>query len=212
MPFGLTNAPATFQRMMDIILRDLKDFALVYMDDIIVFSHSFDAHMHHLRQVFDRLRHAQLVLKPKKCKLFRAEVEFLGHIISHNSVMPDPARVSAILDYPTPTTIKQLQTFLGFVGYYRRFVPHLADKAAPLYSLLKKGKQWRWRETVEQRAIVELKQALTSPPLLRPPDSSLPFLLHTDASDTGLGAVLSQLPAPQSDTTATTTSYIEHPI
>jgi hypothetical protein len=228
MPFGLTNAPATFQRMMDSLLREHKDFCLVYMDDIIVFSISFDLHKQHLQLVFDRLRYAELVLKPSKCKLFRSEVKFLGHIIGHNSVKPDPEHVAAVYSFPTPTTVKQLQAFLGLVGYYRRFVPHLAAIAAPLYQLLKKHQHWRWRDYMEQRAMDDMKAALTSPPLLRPPNWDLPFILQTDACDTGIGAVLSQRTSkpeagdtttlitphagPATTAATTTATYLEHPI
>jgi hypothetical protein len=229
MPFGLTNAPATFQRMMDNILRADRDFCLVYMDDIIVFSPTFESHLIHVQQVFNRLLAARLVLKPKKCRFFRSSVKFLGHVVSENRVQPDPEKVSAVHQFPPPTSVKQLQSFLGLVSYYRRFVHHLASLAEPLYKLTKKDSPWRWRAEVEQAAMDRIKTALTTPPLLRLPDFSRPFVLYTDASDVGLGAVLSQSyeEAPSTpkangsskrtddksnDTTIPPHRYIEHPI
>jgi transposase InsO family protein len=192
MPFGLTNAPATFQRMMDVLLRDLRQFCLVYIDDIIIFSTSFALHLEHLSAVFERLRAVRLVLKCKKAKLLRDQVKFLGHVVSHNSIQPDPDKVSVVTGCLPPTSVKELQTFLGLVGYYRRFVPSLAAMAEPLYCLLKKGVVWTWRSDDEDAAFRQIKKALTSTPLLHLPDFSRDFVVQTDASATAMGAVLSQ--------------------
>jgi len=201
MPFGLTNAPATFQRFMDIVLRELKEFCLVYIDDIIIFSRTYDEHMQHLQRVFDKLIGANVVVKPSKCHFLRSSVRFLGHIVSENSIRPDPEKVSAVHAFPVPRSVRELQSFMGLVGYYRRFVPSLATIATPLYHLFKKRVPWRWTG-LEQRAFGQLKHALTTEPILALPDFERPFILHTDANATGLGAVLTQLtanPAPSND-------------
>jgi hypothetical protein len=192
MPFGLTNAPATFQRFMDIVLRDLKAFCLVYIDDIIIFSRTLEEHLQHLRQVFDKLIGANIVVKPSKCHFLRPSVKFLGHIVSENSIRPDPEKVSSVHAFPVPRSVHELQSFMGLVGYYRRFVRSLSTIAAPLYHLFKKHVRWQWT-AVEQTAFDELKDALTSEPVLALPDFDRPFILHTDASATGIGAVLTQL-------------------
>jgi hypothetical protein len=195
MPFGLTNAPATFQRFMDIVLRDLKTFCLVYIDDIIIFSRTFDEHVQHLQQVFDKLIGANVVVKPSKCHFLRPSVKFLGHIVSENSIRPDPEKISSVHAFPVPRSVHELQSFMGLVGYYRRFVPSLATIAAPLYRLFKKNVRWKWKDD-EQKAFDQLKQALTSEPVLALPDFNRPFILHTDANATGIGAVLTQLSGP----------------
>jgi hypothetical protein len=191
LPFGLTNAPSTFQRVMDMVLRKHKEFCGVYIDDIIIFSNSFEEHIKHLEQVFTSLNEAQLTIKLKKCKFGKNEVKFLGHLVSHQSVKPDPEKVAAVNRFPVPKCVADIQSFIGLVGYYRRFIPALSRTAECLYKLLKKNAKWKWGAE-EQAAFDKLKLALTSSPVLNLPDFTKQFHLQTDASDSGLGAVLSQ--------------------
>src|SRR3569832_2170690 len=138
MPFGLKNAPADFQRLMELVLRGLQwESCLVYLDDIIIFSDTFEEHLGRLDSVLKALEKANLRLKPKKCCFLQKEVKFLGYIISSNGIQPDPDRMRVLLNLPLPKTIKQLQSFLGLAQCFRRFVPKLAEIAEPLYELLK---------------------------------------------------------------------------
>ena len=195
MPFGLCNAPATFQRLMQTVLAGLEwRTCFVYLDDILVVSRSFDEHLQHLNEVFVRLRQAGLRLKPRKCNLLRDEVPFLGHVISTKGVRPDPAKIEKVQCYPVPTDATQVRQFLGLASYYRRFMPAFAKISAPLRALITKHAIFQW--TVEcEKAFCELKRLLTTAPVLAyprfGPDRS--FILETDASGVGLGAVLSQL-------------------
>ena len=192
LPFGLTNAPSTFQRVMNGVLRKHKLYCLVFVDDIIIFSNNFEEHLNHMQNIFDSVATAGLTIKMKKCKLGQDEVKFLGHLISHHTIKPNPEKVSAVSSYPTPRTIYELQSFLGLVGYYRRFIPKLSSIAQPLYKLLKKNAIWIWRDS-QQQAFQRLKSTLTSAPILALPDFTQPFQLQTDASGTGIGAVLAQV-------------------
>ena len=139
MPFGLHNAPATFQRTMNYVLQDCQGFAKAYIDDVVVYSESWEEHLEHLSQVFDRMKKAGLTLKLKKCRFGAKKTGYLGHIIGEGHVEPDPAKIKAIKKYPVPTTKKEVRAWLGLTGYYRRFVPDYATVAAPLTGLLKKG-------------------------------------------------------------------------
>ena len=191
--FGLCNAPATFQRAMDHLLRTLRRFCLPYMDDVIIFSQGdFDRHLQHIDIVLQKLQSAPMVAKPIKFKVMQKELKFLGHIIAPHTIRPDPQKTSAVLAFPTPRSVRDLQSFLGLVSYYRRFVPSMATLAEPLYRLFKKNAPWRW-DRVEAAAMESLKIALTSPPLMSLPDIDRDFFFCTDASDCGIGAVLSQL-------------------
>lgn len=199
MPFGLCNAPATFQRLMGVVLGDLTfDILLVYLDDIIIFSNDFKSHCERLELVFNRLRHHGLKLKPSKCFLLRPEVRFLGHVISAKGVQVDTEKVKALDTWPAPKTVRDVRQVLGFMSYYRRFVPNFAQLARPLHALVGgKAKRGRvpgpitWSDEC-QAAFNELKRRLMSPPVLAYPDFTLPFILTTDGSLRGLGAVLSQ--------------------
>lgn len=198
MPFGLCNAPATFQRLMQRCLGErVNDYLLIYLDDIIIYSADFDTHLHHLEQVFGRLEHHGLKLHPQKCKLFRQEVKYLGHIVSQQGVAVDPDKTVVVQEWPVPTTVKEVRSFLGFVGYYRRFVPGFSKVAGPLNNLLQGTKGNRTASIVWtpacQLAFDSLKRALTQAPVLAYADFSLAFRLYTDASFQGLGAVLAQV-------------------
>ena len=193
MPFGLCNAPATFQRLMDLVLAGLQwSHCLVYLDDVIVLGKTFTEHLENLRTVFARLREAGLKLKPTKCAFLQPRVQYLGHIVSRDGVTPDPAKVEKVAKWPTPTTTKEIQRFLGFASYYRRFIPKFADVAKPLHRLTERGTPFCWTKEGKW-AFEELRRRLTTSPMLAYPDFERPFILDTDASDVGIGAVLSQI-------------------
>lgn len=198
MPFGLCNAPATFQRLMQRCLgAQVYDHLLIYLDDVIVYSPHFAAHLQHLEQVFSCLNDHGLKLQPRKCHLFQRKVTYLGHIVSSEGVATDPEKAAVVRDWTPPTTVKQVRSFLGFAGYYRRFIQGFSRIAAPLHQLLQ-GQASRPSASVNwsaecQVAFSELKQALLNAPILAYADFNLPFRLYTDASLDGLGAVLSQV-------------------
>jgi len=148
-------------------------------------------HDRKLRDVFRRLRQYNLKLQPDKCEFLRKEVTFLGHKISEHGVEPDTCKVESVKSFPTPKTVKQLKGFLGLVGYYRKFIPQFSKLAAPLQKLLKKDAKYVWEES-QEIAFRTLKQKLISQPILQYPDFSREFILTTDASNDGAGAVLSQ--------------------
>ena len=194
MPFGLCNAPATFQRLMQVVLAGLEwDCCFVYIDDILIASQSFEEHMRHLQLVFERLRQAGLRLKPKKCFFLRERVPYLGFVISKHGIQVDPSKTDKVRNFPTPTDPTSVRSFVGLASYYRRFVPHFAAIAAPLHRLTKKDVRFEWSEECET-AFCRLKSLLTEAPVLVYPrfGEGEHFLLETDASGVGLGAVLSQ--------------------
>ena len=192
MPFGLCNAGATFQRLMDVVMAGLHlDICLVYLDDIIVYSRTPEEHFERLNTVFNRLRQSGLKLKPEKCCLFQKSVSFLGHVISEDGIGTDPKKTQAVVDWPVPTCQKDVRAFLGLAGYYRRFIRDFAKKAVPLHNILKKGSTFTWSNEAQQ-AFDEIKLLLTTPPILAMPTDNDEFVLDTDASDTAIGAVLSQ--------------------
>jgi hypothetical protein len=194
MPFGLTNAPATFQRLMNLVLAGINwKMCLVYIDDILIFSKTFDQHIADIRVVFDRLRKANLKLKLSKCEFGFSSTVYLGHTISEHGVSMDPEKVAAIAKWK-PNHIRDVsnvRTFLGMTGYYRRFVPGYSKIAAPLTDLLKKDVEFKMHEPAVA-AFNKLKTAIMSAPVLAYPRWYLPFVLQTDASGLGLGAVLTQ--------------------
>ena len=193
MPFGLCNAPATFQRLMDTVLAGLQwSSCLVYIDDVIVLGRSFDDHLLNLRAIFEQMRKAGLKLKPSKCALCKHTVEFLGHIVSSDGVHTDPKKTEKVSKWPTPSNRQELLRFLGLTSYYRRFVRDYASIAKPLHHLTEKNVAFGWTSEC-QSAFENLRQKLVSTPILAFPDCSKPFLLDTDASDVGIGAVLSQV-------------------
>ena len=192
MPFGLCNAPATFQRLMETVLAGLaRKTCMVYIDDILVFSKTFEEHLTHLEQIFNRLRQAGLRLKLKKCTFAQPKVEYLGHVVTRDGIEVDPKKVEAVKGFPQPTNLKTLRSFLGLASYYRRFIPNFSKEARPLHSLTGKNAPFVWTPTCQQ-AFDKLKQLLTNAPVLAFPNFELDFILETDASGDGLGAVLAQ--------------------
>jgi hypothetical protein len=192
MPFGLANTPATFERLMELVMRGLHwKRCLIYLDDIIIFGSTFDSTTENFRLCLSRLRQSNLKVKPSKCQLYRTSVPFLGHIISRDSITVDPAKVAAITDWPRPRCVKDVRSFLGLASYYRRFIPDFATDAAPLTRLTVKSLTFGWSDEC-QRSFETLKQALVTKPMLAYPSRTGRFFLETDASDVGIGAVLCQ--------------------
>ena len=170
MPFGLTNAPPTFQRLMQCVLAGLSGtHCLVYLDDIIVFSTTFEEHLQRLVSVFERLRAAGLKLKPKKCHFAKRQITYLGHVISANGVEPDHKKLAAVTTYPAPCSKHEVKRFLGLSNYYRRFISQYAQIAEPLNRLLRKtSKTFTWTPECDT-AFNALKAKLTLPPILTYP-------------------------------------------
>ena len=164
---------------------------LVYLHDIIIFSQTISDHLQKLQEVLARLQKAGLKIKPSKCFLMQKSVHYLGHVVSAKGVETGPKKVSCVWEWPIPTDVKELQQFLGLASYYRRFVKNFAHKARPLYRLTEKGRRWNWTDECGE-AFLTLKHALISAPILAFPDFNHDFILDTDASTDGLGAVLSQ--------------------
>jgi transposase InsO family protein len=193
MPFGLTCAPSVFQRLMDLVLAGLSyDICLVYLDDIIIYSNDFSEHLRRLEAVFERLRLAKLKLKPSKCNLLQRRVSFLGHVISGEGIAMQNEKVEAVQKWPQPRNLHDVRSFLGICGYYRRFIAGFSEIASPLYALTGKDVTFAWR-TEHQQAFKTLKDKLTTAPVLAMPSNDGQYVLDTDASDIGLGAVLSQI-------------------
>lgn len=195
MPFGLKNAPSTFQRVMDLILRGLVNrICLVYLDDIIVFSTSLQEHIVNLREIFNRLRDAGMKIQLDKSEFLHKEVSYLGHIVTPHGVKPNPDKIKAIQSYPIPTTTKQIKAFLGLLGYYRKFIKDMAKLTKPLTKCLKKNAKINIHDPEYVQCFNACKNILSDEPILKYPDFTKPFNLTTDASNTALGAVLSQGP------------------
>lgn len=193
MPFGLQGAPATFQRLMDVVLAGTESFAAAYLDDIVIFSATWREHLLHLGDVLQRIHQAGLTIHPRKCAVAQEEVRYLGHVLGRGVIRPQKDKVQAVLDCPRPRSKKDIRSFLGLVGWYRRFVPDFARRAAALSDLTRKSgsTQIPWGEE-QERAFLDLKQALCQDPVLQSPDFGQPFTVQTDASGVGLGAVLLQ--------------------
>lgn len=195
MPFGLKNAPATFQRVMDCILREfLGKCCLVYMDDVIIFSSSLEEHKKDLMKVMNKLKEANLKIQLDKCEFFKKEVQYLGHTVSEEGVKPNTDKIEIIKTWPIPKTEKEIRQFLGTLGYYRRFIKDFAKLVKPLTALLRKDAEF----TITPEIVTcfeKCKQLLTMDPILIYPDFTKEFSLTTDASDYAIGAVLSQGPA-----------------
>lgn len=192
MPFGLHAAPATFQKLLDSIIGpEMEPYAFAYLDDIIVVSATFEEHLEHLREVFKRLRAANLTLNPEKCHFAKRSVRYLGHVVSDKGIQTDPDKVAAIVKIPPPRNLRELRQVLGAASWYRRFINGFSDLVTPLTRLLRKNQRWEWTDK-EDTAFRKLKQMLTTAPVLACPNFAHPFILQTDASDRGLGAALIQ--------------------
>lgn len=192
LPFGLTNAPATFMHLMHQALRPfLDECALVFLDDILIYSKTLEEHEQHVRRVLDALREQKLYAKESKCEFFKHEVEFLGHRVGRDGVRMMEDKVEAVRAWPTPRSVRDVRAFLGTAGYYRKFIRDFSAIAAPLSELTKDGVKFDWTAPHEA-AFVRLKVAIAQGPVLILPDPSLPFVVHTDASGFAVGAVLQQ--------------------
>ena len=192
MPFGLTNAPATFQRLMNQLFSGKEwEFVSVYLDDVLIASQSMNEHVEHIKKVLLHLKEAGLRLKPSKCTFATEEIEYLGHTLTPEGVRPNSKKVEAVSKFPKPKNVKEVKSFLGLANFYKRHIPDMAVISRPLAYLTKKNIEFNWTSECET-AFMEVKQRLVSAPVLKPPDLSKPFLLWTDASERGFGAVLEQ--------------------
>jgi len=192
MPFGLANVPTMFQNMINEDLRDLIDQGVVaFMDDILIYSPTEDEHVHIVTSVLQLLQENGLAIAPEKCKWYTSKVEFLGYIISADGVSMAEDKVQTLLEWALPTNVTAVQSFLGFANFYRRFIEGFSKICKPLTDLTKKGIRWQWTEEA-QNAYEMLKRRFTTVPILRHFDPPLPTVMETDASDFGIGAVLSQ--------------------
>jgi len=193
MSFGLTSSPSTFERLMELILAGLRfETCLIYLDDIIVYGKTFEEELKRLEDVFVRLRSSGLKLKPSKCVLFPKSVTYLGHIVSENGIETDLVKVERVCEWPVPENVTEVKSFLGLASYYRRFVPNFAQVARPLHKLAEATVDFTWTPEC-QSSFQKLKTLLSTAPLLAYPDFRAEFILDTDASNHGIGAVLSQL-------------------
>ena len=192
MPFGVTNAPATFQRMMNSIFKEeLDDFVLVYLDDILIFSKTLQEHIQHIKAALEKLRTAKLYARLHKCAFFQKRVEYLGFDVSSQGIQPSPEKVRTIVEWPRLQSVKDVRSFLGLAGFYRKFIKQFSLKARPLTDLTRDKVVWQWTER-EEKAFNDLKMSLVVAPVLRIPDFDLPFVVTTDASLVSVGAILEQ--------------------
>ena len=200
MPFGMRMAPMTFQRAMNELLSGLSHFAVAYLDDISIRSDTWEEHLMHVQIVFDRLTEAGLTLNAKKCTIGGAKVSYLGHEVGCGTIAPIHAKTKAIAQLPPPKTKTEVRSFLGSVGFYRKFIPYYSDVAAPLTDLLKGGRRGditpKWTPEC-QRAYEQLRDALVGQPILKAPDFDQEFAIYTDASEVGIAAVLTQVQEDQ---------------
>ena len=192
MGFGLCNAPATFQSLMNEVLRPyLRKFVVVFLDDILIFSKTWEEHLTHVRTIFTALREQQLYCKPSKCLFGATETLYLGHVITGSTIAPDPQKLEAVKEWPVPKSVSDVRSFLGFANFFRRFVPHYADIARHLDEVTGRNAHFSWNSE-RQHSFELLKEALLNPPVLQLANTSQPFQVHTDASDLAIGAVLLQ--------------------
>ncbi|KAL0147989.1 hypothetical protein M9458_056716, partial [Cirrhinus mrigala] len=192
MPFGLSNSPAVFQALVNDVLRDMVDqFIYVYLHDILIFSPSLQEHVQHVRRVLQRLLENGLFVKMEKCVFHAHSVPFLGYIVSSEGIRMDPNKVKAVVDWPTPDSRKALQRFLGFANFYQRFIRNFSQLAAPLTAITSTRTTFRW-SNAPNVAFTNLKSRFVSAPILVAPDPTRQFVVEADASEVGVGAVLSQ--------------------
>ena len=192
MPFGLCNAPATFQRIMNTILRDgLDKFVLVFLDDILVYSWTKEEHVQHLRSILSRLRSEKFYGRLAKCDFFRTEVEYLGFDVGEYGIKPSLSKIRAIAEWPTPECVRDVRSFVGLANFYRKFIRWFSEIASPLTDLTKKDRKFEWGPK-EEEAFERLKTALVSAPVLQLPDFDREFTVTTDASEVSVGGILQQ--------------------
>ena len=190
-PFGLAQAPAYFQQLISMVLKDCRDFAMAYLDDIIIFSRTPEEHLKHIEIIFQKLKIAGLKLKESKCDFFKSEIHYLGHLISDKGIQPLPEKLDTMRNMPRPRTPKEIKQFLGLTGYYRKFIPHFSEISRPLAKLTAKYASFEWTPQC-QFSFEMLKDALMSAPILKYPNMKKPYTIFTDASKYGWAGVLTQ--------------------
>ena len=192
MSFGLTNAPTTFMDLMNMVFHPYFDqFVVVFMDDILVYSKDDQEHEQHLKIILQTLKEKQLYAKLSKCDFWLKQVSFLGHIVSAKGIRVDPAKVEAIVNWKSPRSVIEVRSFLGLVGYYRRFVKGFSVIASPVTKLLRKGMRFKWNDKC-QASFEQLKEMLVEAPVLTQPTPGKKYVMYSDASKNGLGCVLMQ--------------------
>jgi hypothetical protein len=192
MPFGLCNAPATFMRLMNDVLHPFIDsFVIVYLDDILIFSNTWKEHLSHVTQVLETLKKTQLISNLQKCEFGKTSLIYLGHMIGGGELRVDPEKIAAITQWPIPTNVTEVRSFMGATQYLRKFIVNFSTVATPLHAITAKGKRFHWGKT-QQRAFEDLKKKINDAPVLAMPNLQRPFELETDASGYALGAVLMQ--------------------
>lgn len=201
MPFGLTTAPGVFQELMARVLEGLDKFTVAYLDDILIFSETLEEHLAHIQNVFDRLRKHHLKLKLKKCSFLKAETNYLGFVINESGIKPEARKVNIIKALTPPTTVREVRSLIGMCSYYRRFIPHFSEIAEPIITLTRKYARFKW-DAKCQKAFEILKEKLADYPVLGYPDPRKKYLLYTDASQSCIGACLTQ-PCDATDATGT---------
>ena len=192
MPFGVTNAPAVFMDLMNRIFRPYLDqFVVVFIDDILIYSPTEEAHEKHLRIVLSTLREHKLYVKLPKCEFWLSQVKFLGHVVSAEGIAVDPSKVEAVLEWEQPKSVTEIRSFLGLAGYYRRFIENFSRIAAPLTNLTRNGVKFDWTPKCKKSFQI-LKRLLTTAPILIIPERGLGYTVYCDASKDGFGCVLMQ--------------------
>jgi len=190
MPFGLTNAPATFMRLMNDVLRPfLDDFVIVYLDDILIFSKTWEEHLKHVKQILDVLKREKLYVKLSKCEFGKTSLNYLGHIVGGGELRIDPSKVAVIVNWPKPKSATEVRIFLGVAQYWRKFISNFSSIATPLHALTGLNKVFQWGGK-QQKAFDTLKEKISTTPVLALPDLQRPFEIQTDANDYAMGAVL----------------------
>ena len=190
MPFGMMNSASTFQRLMDKVTRHVNN-CVVYIDDVVIFNHTWEEHLNSLRSFFEAIKTAGLVINLSKCGFAMATVKYLGHEIGQGQVVPKNSNVEAIMSLEIPLNKREVRRFLGAAGYFRKFIKNFAVLTSPLTDLLRKGTKFQWTSTCQQ-VFDEVKAAFSNKPILKTPNFNKPFILAVDASDRGLGAMLEQ--------------------
>ena len=193
MPFALSGAPGTFQRLMDKVLKGHESYSAAYLDDVIIYSGNWEDHIKHVAAVLQSLHEAGLTAMHTKCQFGKAECVYLGHRVGQGKIIPERSKIEAVRDFAIPTTKKEVRIFLGLAGYYRRFVKNFSTLAAPLSDLVRRNRpnQVQWGNE-HNEAFQRIKELLCEQPILRCPDFTRMFILQTDASERGIGVVLSQ--------------------